>query len=97
MVNFAELASVPSDPLVPVTDQPRLAVAGYLTRFKGSSRYHTESDLRCFLAWIRWRGLDPLARPQLATRPHTQAARCPRRGVLLDLECQLSLFRTGMS
>ena len=26
-----------------------LAVAAYLARFKGSSREHTESDLRCYL------------------------------------------------
>jgi hypothetical protein len=34
-------------------------VAGYLARFKGSSREHTESDLRCYLAWCAERGLDP--------------------------------------
>ena len=52
---------MPSDPLVPFTDQLRLAVAAYLARFKGSSREHTESDLRCYLAWCAERGLDPLA------------------------------------
>ncbi len=66
MMNFTELASVPSDGLVPFTDQLRLAVAAYLARFEGSSRDHTESDLRCFLAWCAERGLDPLA----ARRPH---------------------------
>ncbi len=50
MTNSAELPSVPSAHLVPLTDQLRLAVAAYLARFKGSSRYHTESDLRCYLA-----------------------------------------------
>ena len=67
MMSFAELPAVPSDPLVPFTDQLRLAVAAYLARFKGSSRYHTESDLRSYLAWCAERGLDPLAarRPQL--------------------------------
>ena len=42
-------------------------MAAYLARFKGSSRYHTESDLRCYLAWCTEHGLDPLAarRPQL--------------------------------
>ncbi len=34
-------------------DQLRLAVAVYLARFKGASRYHTESDLRCYLAGCR--------------------------------------------
>jgi len=37
MTTFSDLASVPSDPLVPFTDQLRLAVATYLARFKGSS------------------------------------------------------------
>jgi len=53
-------ASVPS-PLGPLADQLRLAVAAYLARFNGSSREHTESDLRCYLAWCAERGLDPLA------------------------------------
>jgi integrase/recombinase XerD len=68
MMTFAELSSVPSGPLVPVTGQLRLAVAAYLARFKGSSRYHTESDLRCYLSWCVERGLDPLA----ARRPHLE-------------------------
>jgi site-specific recombinase XerD len=46
----------------------RLAVAAYLARFKGSSREHTESDLRCYLAWCAEHGLDPLA----AQRPHLE-------------------------
>src|SRR5215831_8539584 len=60
MTNFTELASVRSDQPAPCTDQLRLAVAAYLARFQGSSREHTESDLRCYLswcaerAWIRW-------------------------------------------
>jgi hypothetical protein len=68
MMNPTELASVPSDRLAPPTDQLRLAVAAYLTRFKGSSREHTESDLRCYLAWCTERGLDPLA----ARGPHLE-------------------------
>src|SRR5213078_3776747 len=68
MTNFTDLPSGPSDHLVPCTDQLRLAVAAYLARFKGSSRDHTESDLRCFLAWCAERGLDPLA----ARRPHLE-------------------------
>jgi integrase/recombinase XerD len=68
MMTFTELPSVPSDHLVPFTDQLQLAVAAYLARFKGSSRYHTESDLRCYLAWCAERGLDPLA----ARRPHLE-------------------------
>jgi site-specific recombinase XerD len=65
MTNFIELSSVSSDRPVPFTDQLRLAVAAYLTRFKGSSRDHSESDLRCFLAWCAARGLDPLAARRL--------------------------------
>jgi integrase/recombinase XerD len=68
MTTFSDLASVPSDPQVPFTDQLRLAVAAYLARFKGSSREHTESDLRCYVAWCAERGLDPLA----AQRPHLE-------------------------
>jgi hypothetical protein len=68
MMNFTELASAPSDRPVPFTDQLRLAVAAYPARFKGSSREHTESDLRCFLAWCAERGLDPLT----ARRPHLE-------------------------
>jgi hypothetical protein len=68
MTNFTELPSVPSDRLVPFTDQLRLAVAAYLARFKGSPRDHTGSDLRCFLAWCAERGLDPLA----ARRPYLE-------------------------
>ena len=60
MMSFTDLVSVPADPLVPFTDQLRLAVAAYLARFTGSSRQHTESDLRCYLSWCARRGLDPL-------------------------------------
>ncbi len=67
MMNFPELPPLPSDRLVPPADPLRLAVAAYLARFMGSSREHTESDLRCFLAWCAGRGLGPLGarRPRL--------------------------------
>src|SRR6201996_3522013 len=68
MATFIDLASGPSHPVAPFTDQLRLAVAAYLARFKGSSREHTESDLRCYLAWCSEHGLDPLA----AQRPHLE-------------------------
>jgi integrase/recombinase XerD len=68
MITFTDLAPVPSHPFEPFTDRLRLAVAAYLARFKGSSREHTESDLRCYLAWCAERGLDPLA----AQRPHLE-------------------------
>ena len=43
-------------------------MAAYLACFKGSSREHTESDLRCYLAWCADQGLDPL----VAQRPHLE-------------------------
>jgi integrase/recombinase XerD len=49
-------------------DPVRLAAAAYLARFKGRTRLHTESDLRCFLFWCSERALAPLA----ATRPHIE-------------------------
>jgi integrase/recombinase XerD len=68
MMTFTELASVPQDLAAPFTDRLRLAVAAYLARFKGSSREHTESDLRCYLSWCAERNLDPLG----ARRPHLE-------------------------
>jgi integrase len=68
MRTFTDLPSVPSHSLASFTDQLRLAVAAYLARFQGSSRYHTKSDLRCYLIWCAERGLDPLA----ARRPHLE-------------------------
>ena len=49
-MTFIQLAFVPSRPVAPFTDRLRLALAAYLARFKGSSREHAESDLRCYLA-----------------------------------------------
>jgi integrase/recombinase XerD len=46
MTTFTQLTSASFHPLEPFTDQLRLAVGAYLARFKGSSRAHTESDLR---------------------------------------------------
>ena len=62
-----EPTSVPSRQTGSSANQLRPAVSAYLARFKGSSREHTESDLRCYLAWGAERGLDPLAaqRPQV--------------------------------
>jgi integrase/recombinase XerD len=54
--------------LITTSHVRRLAVAAYLARFKGQSRIHTESDLRCYLKWCEVLGLDPLA----ATRPHIE-------------------------
>jgi site-specific recombinase XerD len=68
MTTFTALTPAPSDPPEPFTDRLRLAVAAYLARFTGSSREHTESDLRCYLTWCAECGLDPLA----ARRPHLE-------------------------
>jgi site-specific recombinase XerD len=68
MMTFTELAPAASELPEPFTDRLRLAVAAYLARFKGSSRAHTESDLRCYLSWCAERGLDPMA----ASRPHLE-------------------------
>jgi integrase/recombinase XerD len=68
MMHSNELIPLPSTSPGPHADQLRLAVAAYLARFKGSSRDHTDSDLRCYLAWCAERGLDALA----ATRPHLE-------------------------
>ena len=57
-----------SGDVICVNRELRLAVAGYLARFKGESRSHTESDLRCFLTWCDQHGLDPLA----AKRAHIE-------------------------
>jgi hypothetical protein len=66
LTTFIQLTSAPSRPAEPFTDQLRRAVAACLARFKGSSREHTGSDLRCCLSWCAERGPDPLA----AQRPH---------------------------
>jgi integrase/recombinase XerD len=68
MMHSNELIPVPSTSPEPHAGQLRLAAAAYLARFKGTSRAHTESDLRCYLGWCAERGLDPLA----ARRPHLE-------------------------
>jgi hypothetical protein len=49
MKNSTGLSSVPSDHLVPFTDQLRLAVAAYLTRFKG--RLPLPPSQTCAATW----------------------------------------------
>lgn len=62
-------ASYPSSVLPPVHADPlRMAAAAYLARFRGTSRLHSESDLRAYLQWCAQRGVDPLA----ATRPYVE-------------------------
>jgi site-specific recombinase XerD len=67
MMHYNEL--VPAQPaLLQHADRLRLAVAAYLARFKGTSRDHADSDLRCYLTWCADRSLDPF----LARRPHLE-------------------------
>jgi integrase/recombinase XerD len=68
MMHYNELVPAQASALVPLADRLRLAVAAYLARFKGTSRDHTDSDLRCYLAWCAERDLDPF----LARRPHLE-------------------------
>jgi hypothetical protein len=49
MTTFTQLTLTSSAPPEPFTDRLHLAVAAYLARFKGTSREHTRSDLRCYL------------------------------------------------
>jgi integrase/recombinase XerD len=67
MMRYHEPLRLPSEADAPPADPVRLAASAYLARFTGSSRQHTESDLRCYLRWCADRGLDPLAarRPDL--------------------------------
>jgi integrase/recombinase XerD len=60
-------SSSPSVPAVPDDTLLRLAVAAHLARYKGASRDHVDSDLRCFLRWCQQRALPPLdaIRPQI--------------------------------
>ena len=67
MMHYNELVPARAGDPVPHADRLRLAAA-YLARFKGASRGHTTSDLRCYLAWRAERGLDPF----LARRPHLE-------------------------
>lgn len=38
----------------------RIAAVAYLARYKGTSRMHTESDLRIYMGWCADRDLHPL-------------------------------------
>lgn len=43
------------------THELGLATVAHLSRYRGSSREHTESDLRVFFGWCRDRQLAPLS------------------------------------
>jgi integrase/recombinase XerD len=67
MMHYNELV-LAQPALILHADRLRLAVAAYLARFKGTSRDHADSDLRCYLTWCADRSLDPF----LARRPHLE-------------------------
>jgi hypothetical protein len=62
MMQYNELVSAQASALVPHADRLQLAAAAYLARFKGTSRDHANSDLRCYLTWCADRDLDPARR-----------------------------------
>jgi hypothetical protein len=75
MATTVEVLSLPVT--VEGSDVLRRAVAGYLARYKGLSRSHTESDLRVFLDWCTDRGLGGCPRVSRCTNG-SQAARSGR-------------------
>lgn len=46
---------------VDAPQEERVAAVAHLSRYRGASREHTESDLRLFFNWCRERALAPLA------------------------------------
>jgi hypothetical protein len=63
MMHYDELVPAQAGDLLRHADRLRLVVAAYLARFKGASRDHANSDLRCYVtgapsaAWTRsWPG-----------------------------------------
>ena len=45
-------------PVLPLFDQARLAVAGFLARYSGPTRTAYTTDLRQYFAWCAAQGLD---------------------------------------
>jgi hypothetical protein len=67
MMHSNELIPAPPTSPEPHAGHFQIAAAAYLARFKGTSRDHTDSDLRCHLGWCAERDLDPLAYNDIAT------------------------------
>ncbi|WP_405146993.1 tyrosine-type recombinase/integrase [Sphaerisporangium sp. NBC_01403] len=59
MTSFDELLTATTGAVG--TDPLRMATVAHLARYKGTSRMHTESDLRIFLGWCTERNLEPLS------------------------------------
>ena len=58
------MTTSPNRAFVPAGDERLLfemAVAAYLGRYRGTTRVHSESDLRVFLSWCAGQTLDPLS------------------------------------
>jgi site-specific recombinase XerD len=58
MASYDELIPARSAPLD--ADPLRAATAAYLARYRGTTRMHTESDLRIYLTWCTDRDVKPL-------------------------------------
>jgi hypothetical protein len=105
MMHYNELVPAQASALVPHADRLRLAVAADLARFKGTSRDHTDSDLRCYLAWCAEPGLDPfltwpLAPDQLSSmkRDRAESSALPRAHGLQNSEsaCMAVVIVSGI-
>jgi integrase/recombinase XerD len=77
MMHFSEPISV-SSASDASAERVLLAATAYVGRFKGSSREHTQSGLRCYLTWCAERGLDPLA---VRRTDQHRPRRRPHRGI----------------
>jgi len=100
MASFADIPPAPGDAATQ-TDPLRRAADSYLTRFKGESRVHTGSDMRCYLTWCTARSIDPLTAGRLHLelyvrwmqeirhyRPSTVSRRRPCRCGRTDALCR---------
>jgi hypothetical protein len=86
MMTVTRLAPAASGSPELFTGRLRLALAACLARFEGSSREHTESDLRCYLSWYAQRGLDPLAGTRWSPgSADAKLARWPSRLTMVEL------------
>lgn len=77
MTWFEEAASAPADATPAAL--LRIAVGAYLARFKGTSRMHTESDLRIYLGWCADRGIGPLEAQRVDVELHVRWSQEVRR------------------
>jgi integrase/recombinase XerD len=85
---------------VPFADPLKMAVGAYLGRFKGSSREHTGSDLRVYLAWCAARDLSPLAAQRAGLERYVRWMQETRRFKPSTVSRRISVlagfYRTGV-